>query len=356
MGMGEMQNQNQSTPQRLAAITLCCACLAYLLALSVAAALLWTVADQWWPVTVLLFAPRWILAMPMIVLVPVALAAQRKSLITLAVAAAVLAWPIMGLHIPWNNATDSQTPFLRFLTCNTHRGQLDPEAFKSALADMRPDVVALQDWSSEQKEGLFERKIWNSRRDGELYFASRWPISNAKPIHLQEPPPAPFRVRLGAAEYYRLLTPLGAVSVINVHLASPHEALQAMREFDHTSPEQLAYNMRCRDLESATIQAFAARLRDPLVILGDFNTPDESVLYRQYWQTFTNAFSAAGFGFGSTHVSSVSSVRIDHILLGNGWATRNCWLAAPAGSPHRPLVADLELSTDKQTFASDDSP
>jgi vancomycin resistance protein VanJ len=331
-------------PSRAAAKIILIVCLAYLLALTAVTVLLWTLADQWWPATVLAFAPRWLLATPLLVLFPLALRLHRPSLITLTAASALIAWPIMGLHIPWNTAkSDGQTPSLRIVTLNIHRSHLDAAEFKVVLDQLHPDVVALQDWSSEGHADIFPPDTWNTRRDGELLLASRYPIDKAEPIPLDDPPPATFHVRLGAAAYYRLLTPLGSVNLINLHLSSAHEALQALRDLDSTGPTQLEYNTRCRDMESSTVEKFATEIGNPVLILGDFNTPMESVVFRQHWDRFSSAFSEAGVGFGTTHMSAESSVRIDHILLGAGWRARSCWIGPAAGSPHRPLVADLDL-------------
>jgi len=317
-------------------------CLIYLLGLGVASALLWTLADQWWPATALSFAPLWTMATPLILLLPLALLWHRWSFVTLAVAGAVLAWPVMGLQIAWHGTSDNDhAPFLRVMTCNMHRKQLSAAEFQALLDALRPDVVAMQDWTSVDQPKLFPSSIWNTRRDGELFLACRFPIIQTQWITLAEPPPVNFNVRLGAAVCYRLLTPLGEVSLINLHLSSPHAALQALERFDPASPEQLDYNSRCRELESATIEQFTEKLDDPVLIVGDFNTPTESILYRRYWDHLTNAFSAVGFGFGTTHISTASSVRIDHILYSTGWRARACWIGPAVGSPHRPLVADM---------------
>jgi vancomycin resistance protein VanJ len=95
-------------------------------------------------------------------------------------------------------------------------------------------------------------------------------------------------------------------------------------------------------MESAAIEQFTETLDDPVLIVGDFNTPTASTLYRRHWNDFTNAFSAVGFGFGTTHISTTSSVRIDHILYGPGWRAQACWTGPVVGSPHRPLVADMQ--------------
>ena len=332
-----------SRPRRLAARFVLFICLIYLLGLGTVSALLWNLADQWWPATALSFAPLKLLAMPLILLVPLALVFHRWSLLTLAAAGAVLAWPMLGLQIAWQGmSSDSQAPSLRVMTCNIHRTQLNAAEFRKVLESVRPDVVAMQDWTSVDQPKLFPPSNWNTCRNGELFLASRFPISQAQSISLAEPPPAKFEFRLGAAACYRLTTPMGEVNLINLHLSSPHSALDALKRFDPTAPQQLIYNSLCREMESATIQQFTETLDNPALIVGDFNTPTVSTLYRRHWNDFSNAFSTVGCGYGTTHISATSSVRIDHILYGPGWQARSCWTGPAVGSPHRPLVADMQ--------------
>ena len=63
-----------------------------------------------------------------------------------------------------------------------------------------------------------------------------------------------------------------------------------------------------------------------MLVLGDFNMPPDSAIYRRCWSDFSNAFDSAGFGFGSTHFTHRTAVRIDHVLAGPGWRFRR-WLA-----------------------------
>src|SRR5439155_10906359 len=129
--------------------------------------------------------------------------------------AAMIAWPIMGLRLSGRNApTDNRTPFLRVLTCNIHRAQLDAPAFKVVLDNLRPDVVCLQDWSSIHESGLFAAGGWYCRRAGELFLASRYPIGRAEAISLDEQPKPTFKIREGQAVYYHLQTPAGPVNLV----------------------------------------------------------------------------------------------------------------------------------------------
>src|SRR3954471_17308893 len=136
----------------------------YLLSLLAVALMLWQYADRWWPATVILFAPRWVMTLPMLLLVPLAAIYSRKSLIVLTAATALLVWPIMGLRYSTDHATDNKTAFLRVITCNVHRQQLDAVEFKSLIDQMLPDVIALQDWSSVHQSELFGDGAWRCRR------------------------------------------------------------------------------------------------------------------------------------------------------------------------------------------------
>jgi vancomycin resistance protein VanJ len=313
----------------------------YLVALVAIAVLIWNYGDRWWPATVIMFSPRWTLALPLILLVPMSLLRHRRSLITLCAAGALLAWPIMGLRLSRGGSGADATTQLRVLTCNIHRNQLDAPAFKSMLDELRPDVVALQDWTSVHEAELFAGGGWHCRRDTELFLASRFPIIKAAPILLDEPPKPEFKIRPGTAVYYYVQTPVGPINMINLHLSSPHESLEALRGLETDAPQQLEFNTHARELESASIERFLQGVNGPVVILGDFNTPAESDVYSRHWGQFCDAFNLRGFGFGMTHVSTSSSVRIDHVLLGTGWDVSRCWLGPAAGSPHRPLMADI---------------
>src|SRR5277367_4763530 len=121
-------------PGRIAARFVLSICLIYLFALAAASVLLWNFSDRWWPATALSFAPLWTLATPLIFLVPLALIFHRTSLLTLAAAGAVLAWPIMGLQIRWPaTATDNHAPRVRVMTCNMHRQQMNVAEFRAVL-------------------------------------------------------------------------------------------------------------------------------------------------------------------------------------------------------------------------------
>ena len=66
--------------------------MAYLVALAVLAALVFWPSERLWPVTLFLFGPRWVFALPFILLLPLATLVDRR----LAVALAALALAFVG--------------------------------------------------------------------------------------------------------------------------------------------------------------------------------------------------------------------------------------------------------------------
>jgi endonuclease/exonuclease/phosphatase (EEP) superfamily protein YafD len=106
-----------------------------------------------------------------------------------------------------------------------------------------------------------------------------------------------------------------------------------------------------RRLESEDACRFARRLGAKAILAGDFNLPVDSAIYREHWSGFHDAFSDAGLGFGYTEWPRmrrcIFGVRIDHVLTGDGWRCRRCWVGPDVGSDHLPLLADLSFVGDE---------
>ena len=81
----------------------------------------------------------------------------------------------------------------------------------------------------------------------------------------------------------------------------------------------------------------------PLIVLGDFNTPVESRIFREHWGDLADAFSTAGTGFGMTKYNGWIRARIDHVLTSDDWHVDRVLVGADVFSDHRPFVVDLTL-------------
>jgi endonuclease/exonuclease/phosphatase (EEP) superfamily protein YafD len=321
-------------PRRLGTFLVCCAWL-YLAVLLGAWALLDQESDHWWVATVLMFAPRWPWGVPLLLLAPLAYFRPRV-LWALLPGLVVVVVPLMGLCLPWRGLLGEPegTLHCRVLTCNVHSSRFDAEALRSVIEGALPDIVALQDWSPAYQFRVFELEGWHVRREGQFCVASRFPIKEAR--LLDKPARATNAV-------FRTLhsTPAGDLYFFTVHLATPRDGLIAVRTKWWQGGPRLQANSDVRLSQSAAARAWINEVRGPVLVAGDFNTPTDSTIYSDFWSDFTNAFSEGGLGWGHTHYTNRTRLRIDHILAGPGWSCGSCWVGPDINSEHRPVIADL---------------
>jgi hypothetical protein len=172
--------------------------------------------DAWGPSTFIMFGPRWLLAVPALVVLPAALTCWRL-LWPIGSALFPVAGPLMGFNLPWDRLRSSPEGGLRMrvLTCNAHFARIDSAALDDWVVDVRPDVVALQEWRTSNRADALTEPGWHVHRKAGLLLASRYPIRGAEVIgdHADGDP--------GKWVRYELETPAGVVTVASLHLASP---------------------------------------------------------------------------------------------------------------------------------------
>jgi vancomycin resistance protein VanJ len=335
------QPNRQSKLRRRLARVLTITCWLYLSLALVVWLLLRLTGDRWWVGTLLLFGPRWPWALPLIVLGPAALFVRRRWVwAPLLCAAWVVVVPVMGLCLPWRAAIAAGGgggARLRVLTCNLHRNQTSGKALADVIAAADPDVIVLQDWSSRLAPGIVGVPRPHAIRDDEFCVISRYPVRRTDDLTRLWPG------HYGAAVCYDIDAPGGTFPLIVVHLASPHRQFRAVLSGEPEGPERAEGNSDVRRAQSNTVAAYARARGPATIIAGDFNTPDDSGIFREAWTSdFADAFQTAGWGFGWTYRVRLTSARIDHVLAGGAWNCRRCWVGPPVGSPHRPVIADLQ--------------
>ncbi len=302
--------------------------------------LLWAAGDLWWPATLLLFGPRWWLAVPAVAVV--AGAAGVRSRVGVAagvVALGVALVPFAGLTVSLGPVLGGGTGAgcLRVVTLNADAKRLNKAAFEAFLEETRPDVLLVQDAGSfGQPDDVPDGWVVAGR--GSMRAASPHPVEFVEDFFRPE-----FGPGRGAARF-RFDTPqYGAVMVTSVHLPTPRNGLAAAMHAAPGAGGQLDHDSTVRADASARVHEWAAGAGD-LLLAGDFNTPPESRVYRRDWAAYGNAFSAGGTGFGFTMTTHRAAVRIDHVLFAPPWECRDCWVGPDVGSAHRPVVADFVLT------------
>ena len=342
---GAVRQLPHSRPRRRAVRVVAGICWLYLVTLVALGLLLAFAADRWWLATVAMYGPRWVWSVPLALLLPAAVMLPRRGTwVALGLSLIVLLGPVMHLCVPWRRVLSggggSSRP-LRVLTLNADNNDVNAHALKRWIEQVRPDVVALQAWPAGYQQRVFGDAGWHVRADGQFLLASRYPI---EPLGLV-PAPASVTHTSPPAAAFEVETPGGPIRLFNVHTATPRFALLGVWYHGWNGADELRANSAERRAQSEAIRRAVdssdARSRRVLV-LGDFNTPPDGAAYRRSWSDFSNGFTACGFGFGNTHFTRHTAVRIDHVLAGPGWRFRRCWVGPAVGSAHRPVVADVE--------------
>lgn len=334
---------------RLLVLCMRAATVSYLLLVLGIWLLLYMEGDRWWPATLVLFGPRWLLSLPLLVLVPIVAWLERRQLILLLVVAGIVFGPIMGFHVSLVRAKP-QNPPIRVLTCNVGGPGLDIEKLRRFIQESGVDILALQECPRETAEKVLSG--WNVVREESFIVASHYPIVSGKSRMSMHPPQHWPRLSLLQC---LIRAPAGDLSFCSIHLPSPRYGLSRLLDRRRIlNLSRLKHLNEDQEIRRKTSQEIEALLRPeslPMIIAGDFNMPVESIWYRQSWMNYSNAFSTAGFGYGWTEKIEVRGfefkVRIDHILTRGELTAGKCRVGADVGSDHLPVIAEIYRTAQK---------
>lgn len=289
----------------------------------------WFTADRDVLPTLLLFGPRWLALTPLLLLFPWSLiTVSRWGLICCLIAACVIAGPFMGGVINFSPRLEpGDFDTFRIMTFNADNKAVDRERFRRFIQDYSPDVIALQD-ADRILESDFPVGYQLHPGTNGIKLAARERVEMVDSFT----DPAIVGPARGAVKYT-----VGERKIGVVHLPTPRPGLEAVLSRKPNALETLQNIIIRRDRASRAVRDW---LGPQNIVLGDFNMPVESVIYRRDWGDFQNAFNQCGLGFGGTMFTRRESVRIDHILTHSKVPFRSVLIGPDLGSAHRPLLAE----------------
>lgn len=289
---------------------------AYPLAIVAAILAMAFIGERWWITVVVLYLPRvaFVAPLPFIALA-LLVWGPRWLLLGQAIAAALIVFPLMGLHLG-GAAPVASGPTLKLLSYNVDYGHASPAEARREIMASGADVVLLQGTDRQIIEPMLQHfAAFETRRVGEFFVASRFPIKD-----VFEPPPLDDEIE---ARFLRITvdTPLGLIDVYSVHPLSPRRGFEAIRGGRVLSSEvsdAVMANTDVRARQVATIAALASQAVHPVIIAGDTNLPGLSPLFREHLGGYQDGFAEVGRGFGYTFPSQEwpSWMRIDRVLAG----------------------------------------
>jgi endonuclease/exonuclease/phosphatase (EEP) superfamily protein YafD len=313
------------------------------------------VGEHWWVTGVALYAPRFAFGLPLPVLVALLLRKRlRRYLWTQAVAALALVCGVMGFVFPWP-IWSSGGKSIRVLAFNVDSGE-GGEHYDEVMAEIErysPDVVLLVEATFIDKvTPLLQERYPTVQTSSQFAIASKYPL-----VDFTTPPKVVADGVPHSPRYVRVVlgTALGPVTFYVVHPISPRESLARVRAAGkkgflfgrvfNSSNAQAFYGNS--DLREVQVQTFGAQARDepgPVVVAGDTNLPDLSLVLRQNLSHLDDGFSKAGWGFGYTFPTNKILppwMRIDRILAGHGLRFVGFQVGTSKVSDHHCVVADL---------------
>jgi vancomycin resistance protein VanJ len=318
------------------------------------------IGERWWVTTAALYLPRAGFALPLPFLtLALLVTGQRRWLLTQAIAAALVLFPLMGLWISLPHSAQEGLPHLRVLSLNAGSDLFGPQAISSQVGNANADLILLQEArppDAEALKTLLPNYHFSSR--GQFLAASRYPLEDEV-----DPPRITHHGVLRTPHFvsYTWVTPGGRVRVYNVHTVSPRESLENLRGQGireelltgriFTDSRVRAGVMLNAELRVAQIQAVsedAKRATLPVLIAGDTNLPEPTWALARYLGDYQDGFVKAGRGFGYTFPAVKRPwMRIDRILADSHFRFVSFSVVKPRVSDHFAVTADLELSTDR---------
>lgn len=308
----------------------------YILGLLTLLGLVYGPGEGFWPVTLFLFGPRWVVALPLLPLGVLCLLVDRRLLALVVLATLGLARPLFGFNVPWRSLgwsadhTDGQT--LRLVTWNvgTVRRRAD---IRRLLEAEGPDIVLLQEC---RRRDMRRWDDWHRDYEHSMCLLSRFPILEVASRDLSG---VFARADSGVIVRYALDTPLGRVDLTHLHLETPREGLEALLRSGPGGIDTLKATNQQREIEARLARAWANEATGPLTLVaGDFNTPVESPIFHQRWRAYRDCHAEAGWGFGFTKWTRRIGVRIDHALAGPGFQCLESRVVSGMDGDHSPLV------------------
>ena len=292
-------------------------------------------------------------ALPALIVMPMALLFDWKSLLPAFAAVVLVAVGIMGwVWHPVQQAASGH-PTLTVLTFNRGESVGSLQPFKNA---MKPDVILLQDATARadryvKSPGYEEFEYGDSI--AQFTIVSRFPVTE-KELIMDD--------GKAYAARFKIDWQGRPIVIYNLHLPTPRAPLRALYRgaFIWGLPGPWAakrqayqgwWNEQISHAETILRSAEAEAETLPCLVVGDSNAPAPGYIHHLYTRHLTDTHEAAGHGCGMSFPGVTRNplslggpwMRIDKIFCNSAW--RPLWNQAEPDRPsqHRAVAAGLEL-------------
>ncbi len=268
------------------------------------------------------FTPHWTALAALITVIAGLRRAGLAALLgaaTAVIGAAIQLHAGSGITTPQSDADQAGGPTLRVMSFNILYNNDDMAEVAAMIAAQDPDIIAFQELQFSQRDRL-----------GEIAAAY------------------PHRLGAHSAIWSKLpgreLTPdFAALKPWRHVFAEMKFEGSTLRVFATHVPRPLPYAVNSANRDALEEAGTLLGIWRPDLALGDFNATRFMPRLRNFLVQTQLKLPENGWRTGTVPVwvPTFAALRIDHIATGPCWRIARHWTAAPAGSNHRPVIADL---------------
>lgn len=249
-------------------------------------------------------------------------------------------------------------PTVRVMSYNTHglsgmRGQKNKleKDFQQFLATNNPDILLCQETSRTVAKYLADslhyfHTVNNSKLSIGSAIISRYPIVKYDMQRFYKSGNsytwADIKIKNDTIRFFSLHLQSNAISKETKKLSQDTD-LKKRKTWSRIRRIFALYRMTAkqRTAQAAEVKALAQKSPYPVVFAGDFNDPALSNTYHILAENRIDSFTERGKGTGMTYPGMSLNLRIDYILVPNGFKVLNHQVLHVSFSDHYPIMADI---------------
>lgn len=207
---------------------------------------------------------------------------------------------------------------IRVMQWNAARGAMGWSHVAEVIRRESPDIVGLNEAGVEvdKMRALWQGQLPEYRgviTSHEITLLSKAPVRYVAGGFLPD-------AKYGRYEHVEVLLEDGPVHVVMIDIKS--------------------HPFRSRAIPMTAIRSVLLPLRDePVLLMGDFNTPTDATVFDKLRRDYTHAFESVGNGYQATWPTPLPVLAIDHIWANRRVDIHTCQIRSTWTSDHRYVVA-----------------
>jgi endonuclease/exonuclease/phosphatase (EEP) superfamily protein YafD len=308
--------------------------------------------EQWWALAFLQYVPYYLFLVPALIAFVVSMKLSMRWKLASSTTLLLVLTIIMGLSL---GTGDAGTEGIRMMTYNVkdYIALDSPEGLaviSDEVAQHNPDILVLQDAGRlNAKNGTNPSALKSLYGDRQVYTFGQYAVASRYPLRDCKPGKISYRERQHTFVHCIVHTGFTQIHLYTAHFLTPRDGLNAVRHERLSGIDEWEQNVADRMVQARALADAARTSIRPIIMAGDFNAPDHSLVVRTLQSAgIRDAFATAGTGYGYTYGHSlrpgISFLRIDHIFVSPNIGVQDCFVGGKLASPHRPVIADLVLN------------